>query len=75
VQDGIQLEFDKIEDDVRMHCDNRNRFIVTADEKLTAFLELERVTCESFRFQMPNDSAQLSHDSAFIGFSPGEQAD
>jgi hypothetical protein len=47
VQDGIQLEFDKIEGDVRMHCDNRNRFIVTADEKLTVFLELERVTCEA----------------------------
>jgi hypothetical protein len=42
VQDAIQLEFDKIEADVRVHCDNRNRFIVTADEKLTAFLELER---------------------------------
>jgi hypothetical protein len=37
--------------DVRVHCDNRNRFIATADEKLTAFLELERVTRESFRFQ------------------------
>ena len=41
MQDGIQLEFDKIEGDVRVHCDNRNRFIVTADQKLTAFLELE----------------------------------
>jgi hypothetical protein len=50
VQDGIQLEFDKIEGDVRVHCDNRNRFIVTADEKLRAFLELQRVTRESFRF-------------------------
>jgi hypothetical protein len=45
VQDGIQ--FDKIEGDVRVHCDNRNRFIVTDDEKLTAFLELERVTSEA----------------------------
>ena len=26
------------------------RFVVRADEKLTAFLELERVTCESLRF-------------------------
>jgi hypothetical protein len=26
------------------HGDNGKRFIVTADEKLTAFLELERVT-------------------------------
>jgi hypothetical protein len=40
VQDAIQLEFDKIKGDVRVHCGNRNRFIVTADEKLTAFLEL-----------------------------------
>jgi hypothetical protein len=27
------------------------RFVVCADEKLTAFLELERVTLESLRFQ------------------------
>ena len=47
MQDRIQLEFDKIEGDVRVHCDNRSRFIVTTDEKLTAFLELERVTCEA----------------------------
>ena len=26
------------------------RFIVCADKKLTVFMELERVTCESFRF-------------------------
>jgi hypothetical protein len=32
------------------HRDNGKRFIVTADEKLTAFLELQRVTRESFRF-------------------------
>jgi hypothetical protein len=32
------------------HRDNGERFIVTAGEKLTAFLELERVTRESFRF-------------------------
>jgi hypothetical protein len=32
------------------HRGNGKRFIVTADEKLTAFLELERVTRESFRF-------------------------
>ena len=30
---------------------NAQRFIVHADEKLTAFLELERVTRESFSFQ------------------------
>jgi hypothetical protein len=32
--------------------------VVRADEKLTAFLELERVTRESLRFPMPNNSAQ-----------------
>jgi hypothetical protein len=30
--------------------DNGRRFIVSADEKLTAFLELEGVTRESLRF-------------------------
>jgi hypothetical protein len=32
------------------HVDNGKRFIVSADEKLTAFLVLEKVTSESFRF-------------------------
>jgi hypothetical protein len=32
------------------HRDNGKRFVVRADEKLTAFLELERVTRESLRF-------------------------
>jgi hypothetical protein len=32
------------------HRDDGKRFVVRADEKLTAFLELERVTRESFRF-------------------------
>ena len=41
MQHGIQLEFDKIEGDVRVHRQNGKRFIVSADEKLTAFLELE----------------------------------
>ena len=31
------------------HRDNGKRFIVTADEKLREFLELQRVTRESFR--------------------------
>jgi len=31
------------------HRDNGKRFIVTADEKLRAFLELQRVTRESSR--------------------------
>jgi len=32
------------------HRDDGKRFVVRADEKLTAFLELERVTRESLRF-------------------------
>ena len=32
------------------HRDNGKRFVVRADEKLAAFLELERVTRESLRF-------------------------
>jgi hypothetical protein len=32
------------------HRDNEKRFVVHADEKLTAFLDLQRVTRESFRF-------------------------
>ena len=35
------------------HRDSGKRFIVAADEKLRAFLELQRVTRESFRFQNP----------------------
>ena len=33
------------------HCDDGKRFVVRAEEKLTAFLELERVTRDSLRFQ------------------------
>jgi len=32
------------------HRDNGKRFIVSPDERLTAFLELERITRESLRF-------------------------
>jgi hypothetical protein len=32
------------------HRDDGKRFVVHADERLTAFLELEKVTRESFRF-------------------------
>jgi hypothetical protein len=39
------------------HRDNGKRFIVRADEILTAFLELERVTRESLRFPIPNANA------------------
>jgi hypothetical protein len=36
---------------VDAHRDDGRRFVVRSDEKLTAFLELERVTRESCRFQ------------------------
>jgi hypothetical protein len=36
---------------VDAHRDDGKRFVVHADEKLTAFLELERITRESLRFQ------------------------
>jgi hypothetical protein len=32
------------------HRDDGKRLVVPADEKLTAFMELERVTREAFRF-------------------------
>jgi hypothetical protein len=35
---------------VDAHRHNGKRFVVRADEKLTAFLELERITRESLRF-------------------------
>jgi hypothetical protein len=41
------------------HRGDGKRFIVHADEKLSAFVELERITRESLVSQMPNDSAQL----------------
>jgi hypothetical protein len=37
--------------DLDAHRDDGNRFVARADEKLTAFLELERITHESLRFQ------------------------
>jgi len=55
------------------HRDNGKRFIVTADEKLRAFLELQRVTRESSASKIPNDSAQSSPGThcAFVQFSTG----
>jgi hypothetical protein len=35
---------------VDAHRDDGKRFVARSDEKLTAFLELERVTRESLRF-------------------------
>jgi hypothetical protein len=35
---------------VDAHCDDGKRYIVRADEKLTAFLELEKVTRISLHF-------------------------
>jgi hypothetical protein len=36
--------------------------VVRADEKLTAFLELERITRNHHASKMPNDSAQFLLD-------------
>jgi hypothetical protein len=41
------------------HRDDGKRFIVRADEKLTAFIELERLTRDSLRSKMPNNSAKF----------------
>jgi hypothetical protein len=41
------------------YCNGGRRFTVIADDRLTAFLELERVTHESLRFQIPNDSTSV----------------
>ena len=57
------------------HRDDGKRYVVHGDEKLTAFLELERVTRESLCFEMQNNLAQFFHDPAFIGLSPGKPAD
>jgi len=42
------------------HRDDGKRFIVRADELLTAFLELERMTANHCVSQMPSRSAQFS---------------
>jgi hypothetical protein len=49
------------------HRDNGKRFVVRAEEKLTAFLELERVTRESLRF--PNAEI-IRHNSRHAAFCP-----
>jgi hypothetical protein len=36
---------------VDAHRDNGKRFVARSDEKLTAFIELEKITRESLRFQ------------------------
>ena len=41
------------------HRDDGNRFVVHGEEKLTAFLELERVTRESFRFLKAEQSGTI----------------
>jgi hypothetical protein len=53
------------------HRDDGKRFIVTADEKLTAFLELERVTRESFRFLNAEQFGTILAIQPFARFSLG----
>jgi hypothetical protein len=58
---------------VETHRGDGKRFIVHADEKLSAFVELERVTRESF--PLPKCRVvgqQFFHDSAFVGFLPSK---
>ncbi len=52
---------------VDAHRDDGKRFVVHADEMLTAFLELERATRESSASPMRDNSAQFFHDLLFIG--------
>jgi len=40
------------------YCSDGGRFIILSDEKLSAFLELERITRESSRFLNSDNSAQ-----------------
>jgi hypothetical protein len=56
---------------VDAHRDSGQRFIARADEKLTAFLELERVKRESFRF---SNAEWIRHNSRHAAFcvSPWE---
>jgi hypothetical protein len=53
------------------HHDDGKRFVVHAEEKLTEFLELERVTRESFRFPTPNDSHRILAMQPFNRFPLG----
>jgi hypothetical protein len=41
------------------HRGEGKRFVVRADEKLTAFLELERITRESFRILNPENETAI----------------
>jgi hypothetical protein len=45
------------------HRDNGNRIVVRSDEKLTAFLELERATRESSRLRRPQLQKCVNPDS------------
>jgi len=53
---------------VDAHRDNRKRFVVTADEMLSAFLELERIRRESLRFASQTFFLSRRH-SIFMHFS------
>jgi hypothetical protein len=58
------------------HRDDAKRFVVHADEKVSAFVELERVTRESLRFSMPElIGTILAVTPLFIGLPPGKRAD
>ena len=52
---------------VDAHRDNGKRLVARSEEKLTAFLKLERVTRESSRCPIWDNSTQFFHDSAVYG--------
>jgi hypothetical protein len=56
---------------VDAHRDDGKRFVVHADEKLTAFLELERVTRESLRFSNADWCGTIVAMQPFARFSLG----
>jgi hypothetical protein len=61
---------------VDAHRDDGRRFIVHADEKLSAFVELERVTREIIPLLKCGINWHNSrHDSAFIGLPTAKRAD
>jgi hypothetical protein len=57
---------------VDAHRDNGKRFGARSDEKLTAFLELERVTCESLRFPNAEWFGTIRALQPFARFSLGK---
>jgi hypothetical protein len=57
---------------VDAHRDDGKRYVVRSDEKLTAFLETEKVTRSTIRQRDPHvQRHRLKHERAAYAFSPG----